>query len=383
MDGHIHGPIDGCIPMGRESGVSERAVRGIVNRYSSSTATPSVKTFLWWFASLSSEELDGAQGVWHTSHHPSSGLEISGSARLFLTHSSNFDITAKSGWPDVQVIGQICGGGFYSYRDGLVSLYGLAQEVFVTQPTRLFLHGLYIRGSLIERWIFDRSGMYCCETINTQDELPRLFSLVLEYRLLPHDDLGESDIVKNDDTGRFIDIADIATSAVGQLYLEDKPIALAKEAFGEGTTCYRAKKLESDRWNFVVKFKWRLATDRPEEELLKLANEKNVWGIVSLDYHKDMSRTEKLRQWALTENSRLNELILRRAFLIISRKPARLLKIAFSPALLLPPLAGLFGHSERCLNCFKFFAMLLRPTGHSSRMPKFFTRTCLRRISSS
>lgn len=197
------------------------------------------------------------------------------------------------------MIGQICGEGFYSYRDGLVSLYGLAQEVFATQPMRLFLHGLYIRGSLIERWIFDRSGMYCCETINTQDELPRFFSLVLKYRLLPHDDLGESDIVKNDDTGRFIDIADIATSAVGQLYLEDKPIALAKEAFGEGTTCYRAKKLESDRWNFVVKFKWRLATDRPEEELLKLANEKNVWGIVSLDYHKDMSRTAKLRQWAL------------------------------------------------------------------------------------
>jgi hypothetical protein len=155
---------------------------------------------------------------------------------------------------------------------------------------------LYIRGSLIELWVFDRSGIYCCDVFNIQNEFARFLSLVLSYRLMTDKDLGRSDIVESDEAGSFITLEDAAATSLGKVYLEDQPIALSWEFVGEGTTCYRTKILDSDRWDYVVKSKWRLASDRPEEKLLKLAKEKNIWGVVSLEYHKEVDSTANLRQ---------------------------------------------------------------------------------------
>lgn len=53
---------------------------------------------------------------------------------------------------------------------------------------------------------------------------------------------------------------------------------------------------DSNRWNYVLKFKWRWARERPEDELLKLAKEKRVWGAVSLDYYEEIESTANLRR---------------------------------------------------------------------------------------
>ena len=148
----------------------------------------------------------------------------------------------------------------------------------------------------MELWIFDRSGKYCCQAFDIRNEFVRFLSLVLRYRLMTDRDLGKSNIIKNDQAGSFITLDDAAVSSLEKLYLEDQTIALSEELVGEGTTCYRAKMLDSDRWDYVVKFKWRLASDLPEEELLKLAKEKMVWGVVSLHYDKAIGSTANLRQ---------------------------------------------------------------------------------------
>lgn len=44
-----------------------------------------------------------------------------------------------------------------------------------------------------------------------------------------------------------------------------------------------------------MKFKWRWARERPEEELLRLAKKKRAWGSVSLDYYKEIETTADLR----------------------------------------------------------------------------------------
>ncbi|KFY73492.1 hypothetical protein V499_06424 [Pseudogymnoascus sp. VKM F-103] len=85
-------------------------------------------------------------------------------------------------------------------------------------------------------------------------------------------------------------------SRIGKLYLEVHPIASRERLVGTGTTCYRSRTLNSDRWDYVLKFKWRWARDRPEDELLKLASEKCVWGSVSLDYYKEIESTSNLRR---------------------------------------------------------------------------------------
>lgn len=53
---------------------------------------------------------------------------------------------------------------------------------------------------------------------------------------------------------------------------------------------------DSDGWDHVLKFKWRWARDRPEDELLRLVGEKHVWGAVSLDYYKEVESTANLRR---------------------------------------------------------------------------------------
>jgi hypothetical protein len=50
---------------------------------------------------------------------------------------------------------------------------------------------------------------------------------------------------------------------------------------------YRVRLPESRRWNSVLKLKWRWARERPENELLQLANESCVWDAVSLNYYKE------------------------------------------------------------------------------------------------
>ena len=248
IEDHIHGPVDGIRLCGND--VARQAAEAIAKYHLVSQAAPSRDCFLQWFSSFASEELDGARGLWHTEL-------ISGGAHLFLTPSANFNPSAKNAWLDVQVIGYFCLDSSVGYQDGLLSLCKHAQKVFTSQPTRLFLHGLYVRGSLIELWIFDRSGIYCCQVFDIQDEFVRFLSLVLCYRLMMDKDLGRSNIIKNGEAGNFILLDDADDTYLEKLYLEDQTIALSEDLIGEGTTCYRAKLPDSDTWDYVIKFKWR------------------------------------------------------------------------------------------------------------------------------
>lgn len=45
-----------------------------------------------------------------------------------------------------------------------------------------------------------------------------------------------------------------------------------------------------------MKFKWRWARERPENELLILAKNKRAWGAVSIDHYKEIENTPNLRR---------------------------------------------------------------------------------------
>ena len=287
IDTFIHGPHHGFIPFREE--VIEKSTGVISERDLLSSTAPSPDSFLQWFSSFSSYQLDEAHSSWNIE-------TSSGGARLFLTRSAIFDPSTKVALRDVRAIGYLCMDDSINYQDGLLGLCGHVQKVFMNQPTRLYLHGLYIRKSLVEAWTFDRSGIHCYQGFNWQEEFVRFSSLVLNYRFMTDTDLGMSDIIKTSEVGSYIAFDSTPVLSLKTLYLEDQTIALSEDIVGEATTCYRAKNLGSQRWEFVVKFKWRLASERPEEDLLQLAKEKNVWGVVSLDYHKSIDSTANLRR---------------------------------------------------------------------------------------
>lgn len=123
--------------------------------------------------------------------------------RLFLTISASQNRSYQQmGWDRVQVIGRFYrNGGGVCYQDGLVRLCRSAHQVFASQPTRLFLHGLYIRGSLIELWVFDRSGLYCSDVLDMQKVFIKSLSIALSYQHMTNQELGRSSISRRTSMG--------------------------------------------------------------------------------------------------------------------------------------------------------------------------------------
>ena len=109
-------------------------------------------------------------------------------------------------------------------------------------------------------------------------------------------ELGKLSIIEKDEGGNYITLDSVEMPALGKLYLESQPIASRERLVGTGTACYRAIIPDSDQWDYVLKFKWRWARDRPEDEFLKLASKKCAWGAVSLDYYSEVESTSNLRR---------------------------------------------------------------------------------------
>ncbi|OAA46118.1 serine/threonine-protein kinase Sgk2 [Metarhizium rileyi] len=287
INGRMHGPMIGF--MEKHFGNLQYTGQG-------ASAAPSPDNFLQWFSTYASRELDGARGLWHISQDSiASGHESTkGSARLLLaicpSPAYNYNHNIGTRWGHIQVIGQFYQHGCVCYQDGLLSLCWSAHQVFASQPTRLFLHGFYIRGSLIELWIFDRSGLYCSRVFNVQKDFNQFLSVILSYQQMTDEDLGKLDMIKTDIDGSYIMIHSAEMPSARKIYLESEPVASRQDLVGTGTTCYRVRMSESRRWSSILKFKWRWARERPENELLELAKKNCVWGAVSLDYYEELEK---------------------------------------------------------------------------------------------
>lgn len=108
-------------------------------------------------------------------------------------------------------------------------------------------------------------------------------------------DLGKSHIVETDKGDSYMVLDNVAIPSLGKLYLESQPIASREGLVGTGMTCYRARMPDSKRWSHILRLKWRWARERPEDELLKLAKEKCLWGP-RVPSHLIITKKSKTRQ---------------------------------------------------------------------------------------
>lgn len=309
IDGRMHGPMNGFMDkffgdfhfIHQDTFLEIEAAGRAHCRCAFPSAVPSPDNFLEWFADYMSGESDGARGSWHVyggdgvaSEHES---RDDGGARLVLTMPPiSPDSNTQTRGKDVQVIGQFHRRGGISYQDGLLRLCRSAHHVFASQPMRLFLHGFYIRDSLVELWVFDRSGLYCSETFDIHRSFIQFVFVLLTYQRMTDQDLGNSNIIEVDTGGRYILTDSVAIPPSGKLYIESQPIASRENLVGTGTTCFRVRLPDSQDWKYVVKFKWRWARERPEDELIRLAISKGVWGAVSIDHYQEVEETANLRR---------------------------------------------------------------------------------------
>ncbi|KAF2474703.1 FunK1 protein kinase [Lindgomyces ingoldianus] len=282
----IHGPLGDFEPCASEDIQTAAKTRAFHFLRASPFVLPD--RFLSWFANVCAVESEPSQSLWHMN-------VTSGGAHIFLIPSKTLR-SGKEIWGDVRAIGNFSQDDSTGYRDGLLDLSLLARQVFISQPLRLFLYGFYVRESHLELWMFDRSGIWCCQAFNIQHEPERFLSLIFSYQLMSDQDLGRSKIIQNDENGNFVILDEISQSSIRKLYLDDQTIASSEDMVGQGTTCYRSRLADSGIWDYVVKFSWRASTKRPEEEIFKFAMDKKVWGILSLHCHKVINSTANLRR---------------------------------------------------------------------------------------
>lgn len=301
IDGRMHGPMTGFIKKFfgnfqyvRQHDSLEIQVAGRLNsRCAIPSSAPSPDDFLQWVSNYLSQELDGARGSWRISTEHESDER---GAHLLLTMPASPTSDVQTRWDHVQVVGQFYRRDCVCYQNGLLRLCRSAHQVFASQPTRLFVHGFYIRGSLIELWAFDRSGLYCSDVFDIRSDFVQFLSVLLSYQRMTDQDLGKMNMVEKDKDGSYIILDGVAMPSLEKLYLETHPIASRQGLVGAGTTCYRARMPDSDRWDYVFKLKWRWARERPEDELLRLAKARHAWGAISLDYYKEVESTANLRR---------------------------------------------------------------------------------------
>ncbi|KAH0562856.1 hypothetical protein GP486_002529 [Trichoglossum hirsutum] len=283
---------------------------------------PSQSAFFKWFWKLQSTYLSGGRSMYYTSHNRSlAGSSCDRQPDLFVAPSGTITKGGKYNWMDVRVIGELKESVSKNYPDELAKFCGHAREVFTSQPTRLFLHGFIIRGSMVELWVIDRSGPYSCKQFDLHENPDRFIKVIAGYTMMSDEELGLNTYIKEDGHGKYIMFK--AESKIKEkeekeekeekkekeekeekkekeeeerLYLEDKPIAFQHAIVCRGTTCYRAKRLGAENWEFVIKFSWRSDKRRAEGELLRLAKEREVWGVARLFGYQDLDSIANLRQ---------------------------------------------------------------------------------------
>ena len=257
---------------------------------------PTQKAFLDWFWKFQSRFFQGGRGTYVTSHkNPLDGSDCKRKPDLFLAPSETTKRDAKYNWEDVWVIAELKQSKIPNeYKKELVWFCELAREVFKSQPIRRFLHGFIIRGSMIELWVFDRSGLYSCKEFDIHKDPHRFIRVMAGYTFMSNKELGMDTYVKVDNIGKYIMFKGEDRTKREKLYLEDEPIASQRAIVCRGTTCYRAKR-ENSNYEFVVKFSWRAEKRTAEGSLLKLAKDRNVWGVARLFGHEDLEEINDLR----------------------------------------------------------------------------------------
>ncbi|EQL01695.1 hypothetical protein G6O67_008638 [Ophiocordyceps sinensis] len=202
----------------------------------------------------------------------------------------------KYAWAHVQAVGHFQEHAGADHLGALTRLYRHARHVFAAQPTRLFLHGLLVRGSLVELWVFDRAGLYSCEPFDARHDLGRFISVGAGYLSMSDAELGFNTHVGTDGQDSYMLVGGRDGAEPCRLYLEREPMAFPRRVVSQAPVCYRAKRRGSPAWEFVLKLCWRPAGLRAEQDMLRLVEQRNVWGVVRLFHHQQLDFIAHLRQ---------------------------------------------------------------------------------------
>ncbi|KAI9783266.1 MAG: hypothetical protein M1839_004106 [Geoglossum umbratile] len=215
---------------------------------------PSQSAFLEWFWRFQSAFLSRGRSMYYTSYKRSlNGSDCGRQPDLFVAPSGTTKCSGRYNWVDVRVIGELKESVSKNYPDD-------------------------------------------CEKFDLHKNPDRFIKVIIGYTMMSDEELSLSTYIKEDKHGKYIMFKAEGKTKEEKLCLEDEPIALQYAIVCRGTTCYRAKRLGAENWEFVVKFSWQSDKRRAEGELLRLTKGRGVWGVARLFGYQDLDSIANLRQ---------------------------------------------------------------------------------------
>ena len=256
---------------------------------------PPEQSAVWeWLSRFQEKHLSRSRSTFYTTRSTSYLTGSDAKRQLDVLMKQRSDRGGKHDWKDVRVIGELkqsdrCLQG--DFKASLLQLTRYARDVFAAQPTRRFVHGFLLCGSLMELWIFDRSGPYSSGPFDIHKEPEKFIQAITGYAMMSDNELGLDMFIKKEgDTGPFITIDKDVTGKENKMQLEDAPFFTQPAVVCRGTNCWRSR----DGAN-VVKFSWTSDQRRPEAELLQIAHDRGVEGIAHLVGYQPITTIDKLR----------------------------------------------------------------------------------------
>lgn len=215
---------------------------------------------------------------------------------VHLVASDRAEVNTPTTAADARVLGEFSVKTSTTGPEHVLRFCESARQIFQAQPTRRFLHGFQICGSIMELWVFDRSGAFSSERLDTTLTPNLLIEALASYAMMNDEEVGLNSFIKQDGLRRYVEFKEFEEVEAERFYLESEPIAAPRYIIGPGTTCYASRRLTSNKPNLVVKFAWREDKRHTELELLTLTKERNVSGVIKVIGCQDLESIEYLRQ---------------------------------------------------------------------------------------
>ncbi|KAL6909160.1 hypothetical protein GGI43DRAFT_394714 [Trichoderma evansii] len=257
-------------------------------KWMSFPATPDEKPVWEWLRSLEERFLVDAPYKLHTTATTNQFKERKGQMDLFL-QKPTAEASSTFWYKDVLVVGK----QKKSYVKGrfkadLLQLTRYVRGIFADQPTRRFVHAFSFCASIMELWVFDRSGAYSSGPFNIHEEPDKFAGSFVGYTTMDDSAMGLDTFVERQDGCRHVTLSDSSSNET-KIRLE-KAMVRQKAIVCHGTTCYETEN------HHVAKFSWASDKRKPEVEQLKLAEEKGVKGVAKVVAHRQITTIAEIRE---------------------------------------------------------------------------------------
>ncbi|KJZ68955.1 hypothetical protein HIM_11652 [Hirsutella minnesotensis 3608] len=241
-----------------------------------------------WIRSLEERFLSGARHRLHTTKTANQFKDRKGQMDLFFQASQKH--AADAFWyKNVLVVGEQKKSHDTSrFKADLLQVTRHVRSVFSDQPTRRFVHAFTLCASIMELWVFDRSGLYSSGPFDVHTEPDKFARALVGYATMDDDAMGLDTFIERKDGFRYITLDD-ANGGESRIQLTS-PMMRQKAIVCRGTTCFMT------RSKHVAKFSWTSDKRDLEFKQLKLAEERDVKGVAKVVAHRRITTIADLRK---------------------------------------------------------------------------------------